>query len=159
MKDYLNLIIQSLLILILIVITFLLLRLRKSLIKEKRVTKFAIDPLKKRNLSFFDKIDILYKKVITKLSKFLSKLKIFDKYSQKYEKYVDQTKIEKTVLMDFISNKIMIGLFAVTVTIISDVLRLRELDILQLVVAFIIGFFLEDIFLEIEYKQKMHIIE
>lgn len=159
MSDYLNLFIQLILIITLGIIALLLTRMSNSLKKEKRITKFAIDAISDKPISFFDKIETIYAHLISKTSKFLKKIKIFDTYSEKYEIYVDQTKRIRKDAMDFISHKILIGVIALIITIISDVLRLQVISIFQLLLALLVGFFIPDIFLHFANKKRAKQIE
>lgn len=155
----LNIAIQFILIVVLLVVALYLLKLSKALRKEKRIANFTIDAITDKPMSFFDKIANFYAKIISNLSKVLKKSAVFTKYSEKYEKYVDQTKRIRTDKMDYISTKIVISLLACFITIISDVLRLKVISPLQLLLALLIGFFIPDIFLAIDYKRKQHQME
>lgn len=157
--NYLNLIIQLLLVITLVVITFLLSRLSKSLKKEKRLTRFAIDALSDKPISFFDKVQKIYYGLVKKVTNSLKKSNLFKNYSKKYEIFVDQTEIIRKDPMDFISNKIIISFLAIIITIVSDVLRLHSINVLQLLFAMLVGFFIPDVFLKIEEKRRKIRIE
>lgn len=159
MSNYFSYFIQVILIITLIVILFLLARMVISMNKEKRITRFAIDALSNKPVSFFDRINNFYNRIVRKLSSLLRKSSLFVKYSNKYEKYIDQTAINRKNSIDFVSNKFLIAIMTVIITIISDVLRIHKVSILQLIVAFIIGFYILDVFLIIEHKRRLKIME
>lgn len=159
MFENINIIIQFFLILVLLILVFFLMRMQNALNKEKRISKFSIDSIYDKPISFFDKVGILHKKGVEKLSKILKKSVIFKNYSNYYEKYIDQTKRIRTDAMDIVSTKFYMGLFAIILTAISDVLRLQTIGFMQLIIAFIVGFFIPDIFLSIEQKRKEKQIE
>jgi len=110
MPDNLNIVIQFVLIVVLGIVTLLLMRMSKTLRKEKRISRFSIDSINEKSVSFFDKVERIYSYFVSFFSKFLKKIKIFDTYSKKYKIYVDQTKIIRNDAMDFISHKILIGI-------------------------------------------------
>lgn len=159
MPVYFNLIVQIILIVILAVIAFLLVRLSNSLKKEKRITRFSIEAISDRPMSFFDKIEKIYARIINNLSKTLKKIKIFVLYSKKYDIFVDQTEKIRANSMDYISNKLLIGLLCTIITIISNVLRVKNLSFFQLLLSLLLGFFIPDIFLVISNKRKTKQIE
>lgn len=159
MTNYLNLAVQAILIIVLIIIAMLLYRLSKSLKKEQRITKYTIDAISDKPVSFFDKMEKIYLILVKNLTKLLSKSKIFVKYGMKYEKYIDQTKKIRTNPIDYVSNKILIGLVAVIITIISDVLRLQSISVIQLLIAMVVGYILPDILLSIQHKRYTKQIE
>ncbi len=159
MGSILNIVIQFFLILVLIIIIVLLIRYRKSLKKEKRVTAFAIDSLNERNLSLFDRINLKYNVVVTSISNVLKKSSLFKAYSKCYERYVEYSDDIKKEAMNFISRKLLAGSFVVIIVIISDVLRLKNISLIQIFIAFIFGFFILDVFWEIERRKRNKEIE
>lgn len=157
--SYIYLVIQILLIIGLFIVVVYLLKIRNSLALEKRITRFSTESLTDRPLSFFDKLNEKYNNLISKITKNLSKSKMLIKYSLRYDKYLDKTKIIKDKAMDVVSNKILISIIALGVTIVSDVLRGQHLSFLQVVLSLLIGFFIPDIFLIINEKRKRKQIE
>lgn len=150
---------QLLILISIIMVIILLLLTRKSFNLEKRVTKFSISSITEKQTSFFDRFIIKYNDLVSKLSKSLIKFKIFKKYSQRYDKYIDKTKMLRNKSIDIISNKFLIGFIAIFITIISDVLRRHYFSALELFIAFIVGFYLPDIILIIKDKRRAKRIE
>ena len=159
MTDYIYILVQMFLITGLTVIAFLLFKLQKILRKEKRLTKFSVSSITEKPVSFFDKLEIFYLKIIKEISKTLTKSKIFVKFSKKYDIYVDQTKIIRGDSMDFISHKLLIALITISVTILSDILRVQPITILQILFSTVVGFYIPDIFLFFERKRERKKIE
>ena len=77
----------------------------------------------------------------------MKKIKIFDNYSKKYEQYTDKTKIIPEEEMDYISNKIIVGFIAIIIIVLSDIFQYNSITIYQLLLSFLIGFFIPDLFL------------
>ncbi len=154
MNEYFNLIIQIILIFSLSIIAFLLMRLYLRLRKEKRITRFSIDAINDKPVSFFDTIIKKYNDLNNKSVEKLMKLKIFNGYAKRYEKYATSARSIETDSMKFISNKINLGLIAIFITLISDVLRLQVISLLQIFLSFFVGFFVLDLFL-ILYEKKL----
>jgi tight adherence protein B len=149
-----NIILQYLLIFILLIVVFWLLFLSRATKKEKRLSKFTIDPISVKSKSFFDNVEEYYQKVIDKISNFLKKFKLAKKYGDKYEKYVDQSSIIQEKSIDYLSDKIVVAIIAVIITILSDILRGVSISVLQLIFSFFIGFFIPDVFLTYRNKRR-----
>jgi len=159
MINYLNLVIQVILIATLSIAALLLVRLRNSVNKEKRIVKFSLDSINDRPTSFFDRIDEILNIVTKRLSKILKKSTVMRNYSNQFEKYIDQTAMIRNQKMDYVSRKIIFAFIAVIITIISDVLQTQIIEPFQLLVASLIGFFVLDVFLSMEYSRKQKALE
>ena len=66
-------IIQFLLIIGLIVVACYLIKFKNALALEKRVTRFSIESITDKPLSFFDKMNNKYNNIINRITKSLSK--------------------------------------------------------------------------------------
>lgn len=152
-------IIQLLLITFLLLVVFYLIKIKNVLALEKRITRFSTVSITSKPLSFFDRLNLKYYNLIKKISKTLSKSKILIKYSKKYDKYLDKTKVIRDKAIDIISSKILISIIAFVITIVSDVLRGHSFSLLQVLIALVGGFFIPDIFLIINEKKKQKQIE
>ena len=152
-------IIQFLLIIGLIVVACYLIKFKNALALEKRVTRFSIESITDKPLSFFDKLNNKYNNIINKITKSLSKSKLFISYSKRYDKYLDKTKIIRYKAIDIVSNKIFVSLVALIITVISDVLRGKSFSIMQIIISLLVGFYIPDIFLLINEKKRKKRIE
>lgn len=151
--------IQFLLILCLIFMVILLFKFKNSFDLEKRITKFAIESITDRPLSIFDKIRLKYSNSVEKMSSILMKSNFLVKYSERFDKYIDKTKTIRNKSMNIVSNKILISFAAVLLTVVSDILRRQSISALQILLTFIIGFFIPDIFYKLVYKKRQKQIE
>lgn len=156
MNSNLIMIVFSLLLLVSITLT-LVLFIRRGTIINDRFKDFSIEPIKDDRLSLFDRFKIIHFKLRNRISVYLKKLKIFDDYSKKYQKYVNRSIGEEA--MDYISDKFLIGLLLVIFIIIFDLFRGKIFTILQLTTGFLIGFFILDICLNIKMKIRKKKIE
>lgn len=151
--------IQIIIIILLFGITVWLLQLTRALRLEKRISKYTIDSIHEDTPSFFDQVYALYVKVIKAMTKFLKKIKLFDTYSLKYEKYIDGSKRLREQPMDYISLKWLTGFITVIVVILSDVLQYKSITLFQFTYSILIGFFLPDVFLISKEKYRKKQIE
>ncbi len=152
-------ILQIIMIIVLFGVVLWLLRLNKAARLEKRFSKFSVNVIKDEELSLFDKFYKFYSKLKKDLSKVLYKLKIFNDYSKKYEKYCDNTRIIREDPMDYISKKTLFGFAMIVIIIISDVFQYNNITLLQIMTSFLLGFFIPDILLLSKNKMRKRQIE
>ncbi len=133
-----------------LVIYYLLLFRRKIKIAE-RLNHYAVYK-EQKEIKFFDRCTLLYNKFIKVVSKFLYKLKIFNNYSLKYQKYIrkeDDLHLDK---MDFVSKKVLLSILFISILIIFNVIRYQKTTIWEIIITGLIGFYTVDIFLISEDK-------
>lgn len=157
--DFQLLTIQLLMILILFFTIIKLLKVRKSIDYSKRVGRYAIDSIKDVELSFFDKLSILVWKIIKGLSKLFNKSKFIKKIGNKYDKYISYEDKKVKEGIDYISIKLLIGILFVIFNIFTYMFQYVKINYYVLIITFIIGFFIYDIFLKIEYQSYRRKIE
>lgn len=150
---------QFIIILIIIIVFLLTLKILNSISKEKRISNFSITDLSDKPISFIEKLQNLYYSVIKSISKTISKSKVCNDYSKKYEKFVVVDDTHKQTSMDFISKKILFSILAVLLSIISNILKFKMFSFIQILIAFLFGFFILDIFLKIRKKKEEKRIE
>lgn len=153
------LIIQIIIMIILFTIIIYMIRQNIALSYERRISKYSIDPIKNKDLSVLDNFAIAYRKIVIKLRKYIEKVSIFKKASKSYEKYIIYTTDENSVAaIDYITNKLILGIALVLLTIFSQVLQTRLATIYEVIINFFIGYFILDIILYYKnrfYKKKI----
>lgn len=152
-------IVQSVIVITLVVLVFQIVKLKNAIDLEKRILRFSIFSITEKPISFFDKLGSYYGKLIRIISKFIGKSKAIVNFSNRYKKYLDSTKVIRENTLDILSNKILISLLALIITVISDVLRRQDISILQILLSLLVGFFIPDVFLYLNYKRKQKRIE
>lgn len=126
--------------------------------KVKRIGYYSLEPLKDNSLSLSDKIIDKYLLFIEDMRKYVSKSVFLSKSSKKYEKYIKYNSREKIKAIDFISNKIVISVVFVVLTMFSQVFTLKVLGIYDYVINFFIGYYLFDIYLYFYQKKQNKLI-
>ena len=138
--------------LILLVYYFLLLSRKVKI--EDRFSRYTIAK-KESGIKIFDNIFSLGRDVVKSISKLLYKFHAFENYSLKYQKYItkEMNDVDK---MDFVSRKFIYSLLFLVIVFLFDIFRNQSISFLQLLVSFLIGFYILDIFLitESKYLQK-----
>lgn len=153
------LIVQIISIIVLLITIVLLMRQSKAIKLEKRIAKFALLPINNEEKSFFDKLVILLWKLVKNTSKLLSKSAVLNKYAEKYEKFITYEERKNKSGIDYISIKFLLGFFIVFLSILTMMFQYTKFPLAIILLIFIIGFFLPDIFLNIEFSKKRKMIE
>jgi len=139
----------SLIILVLAVIIFLVKYIR-SIILEKRFSKYTINSSKNSSISLLDNLDKQYNVFITKMSNKLKNINTLNKMSEKYKKYIVAYNLDSDA-MKVISNKIVIGVLFILGYIILNILNSKIIMPIEIVLPFILGFYLLDIIYMYKY--------
>lgn len=156
--DSIRLIINVILVLIfIVVIIWFYLEIRKEKL-EKRIKNYTILNNNENN-SFFDLIQNRFIKWRSEISNVLKKSKSLVNYSKKYDKFIDKKKNVVMNAMDYVSTKFILSLLAIIILIISDVIQNDEITIIQIFVAFCLGFFSLDVFLISKKRYVNYLME
>lgn len=153
------LIVQIICIIALLVMIVHLLRQSKSIKLEKRIDKFALLPINNEEKSFFENIVILLWKLVKSTSKLVSKSAILTKYGERYEKHITYEERKNKTGIDYVSIKFLLGLFTVLLSIFTMMFQYTKFPLIIVIAIFFIGFFLPDIFLNIEFRKKRKKVE
>lgn len=152
-------VVQTILITLLLFFVYLVFKVKNSFDLEKRILRFSVFSITDKPLTLFEKIENKYNNFILKMSSGLSKSKVFSDYSKIFDKYFGKTRLIVESSVDVISNKFVFGIIAIFITIVSDSFRSISIEGTQILIAFLIGFFVPDIILYFGYKRVQKTIE
>lgn len=139
-------IIELILLFFIAVLMYYLYLLNRRIRIYNRLGKFSLIKINKEE-HLFDDFFNFYDLLIKKISKFLKRIKIFDKYSLKYNKYILKEEKDYLDKMDFVSKKLLISFIFLITVLLFDFLKQQTPSILQLLFVFLIGFYVLDLFL------------
>ncbi len=139
-------VLELVLLYILAVVFYYFMLLRRKIKIEERLNQFSVYKAKKET-KFFDDFFSIYDNFIKKISKFLYKLKIFDKYSLKYQKYISKEEKEEIDKMDFVSKKLLLAILFLIILITINMIKYENITLLAIIIAFVTGFYSMDLFL------------
>lgn len=152
-------VVQIMIILILIGIILVLFRTSKAIRYEKRIGKFAISSIISKEKSFFDHITEMLWNLNHHVAKLLEKSVVLQKYGTKFEKYILYEEREIKSGLDYIAMKFLIGIALVLLNVLTVMFQYIPLNAMTFLITFLIGFFLPDIALKLEYAKKRKQIE
>lgn len=151
-------IIQTIIMLVLAFIIFYLIIYNKSLKIERRISKYSIESIKKKEISFFDLLYGQYHKLVHKISKALKKSSVITKYSLKYNKYISYDNEKDIVAMDFVSNKLLICLLFIVIISFARIIEGVIPSLIDVLISGLLGFFLLDIYFKFsDYIKKRQV--
>lgn len=152
-KIYPVIFIEVIAIIIVEIIICYIIKIQFSYKSERRIADYSIKPKEKYNLPWLDKQKKNLFKVIKKISKYLSHSEVLKNYSKRYNKYIDYDEKNSKKPIDYISIKLIVGLFSLILYIISSTIQLKP-DMFLGITVFIIGFFIPDLYLSVTKKRK-----
>ena len=121
---------------------------------EKRVTKFSLKTMDQKQETVVEKVKSSYYRFIDNISKIFKKLGLFKILKKKYEdQYISNEKIKYPEYY-IISSKIVISFLLVLLVIVLSIIKLKNINILVVILTFILGFFLPDIYSGVSKKKK-----
>lgn len=159
-KDNSNLILAgqiSTILLVFFIILFLIKYIR-SIILEKRFSKFTINSSKNNSISLFDNLAIQYNNFINKMNNKLEKINILNNISTKYNKYVIAFNLDSNP-MSIISNKIVLGILFILGFIVINLFRFKVVEPYEIFIPFILGYYILDIIYICKYHSYKKEIE
>lgn len=146
--------VQVIIIFAFIAIITLFLRLNNAYKLEKRISKYSIRYNKNRDMSLFDKVFHSYLLFVKSQRKKIRKL--FPRLVTLYDKYSVGSQYRAE---DYITHKLFISWVFIMLTIISVNLQGKFVTLFQLIISFIIGFYILDIYLIITSRINKKKIE
>lgn len=152
-------IIQIIIILLLTVVIIYLLRQNMAIRYERRIGRYSIEPLHDKNVSVLDDLYKKYNNIIIYLRKFMQKSGLVNLLAKRYDKYITYGNIESRNKIDIITEKLLISIVFVVLTVFSRVLQNQVINIYELIFNFLIGYWVLDIYLIYNIKIKRKKIE
>ncbi len=153
------LITQGITIILLLVLIAYLVRQRRMIRLAKRFEKFSLISNKEKESSFFDLIMGYIWKMIHRFSNLLSKSAVMKKYGERYDKFISFEDKDKMSGLDYVAIKFLIGFTFFLLNIVSMMFQVMNLSVISLLVTFLVGFFMPDVYLQILFHEKRKRIE
>ena len=130
---------------------YLLLSFRRGVKLERRISKFSIRGAED-NSSLVDNFTKTYQKIISKISNVIEKSVFIQKYSKRFNKYLPISNDAYNNSIDFVSSKIILSFVFSIIAVISKALQSQVISMYEIIIPFIVGFFVLDIIYFSKYK-------
>ncbi len=153
------LITQGIMIFILIGLIIYLLHQTRVIKLARRFENFALISVTEEEKSLFDILVIFLWRIMKRISNILSKSTVLQKYACRYEKFIKYENKDKISNMDYITMKFLIAILLVLLSFITSMFQLSSIHFMTILFIFLIGFFLPDCFLYIQFERKRKKVE
>lgn len=144
---------QTIIILIVIISIVLLLRFYRAIKMEKRIGRYSIYPIREDSSSLIELVEKKYNHLMNRLEKRFSNNERISKMGSRSSKYVIIG--ENISPVKYIFNKLIIGFCFSILVIFSLTIQGNVINIFGLVISFIVGYYIYDIYKIIDNKIKI----
>lgn len=126
---------------------------------EKKFQEFSLLSDKDTDISYFERMIYYFWELVYSFSSILSYSKVIEKHSLRYENDMvfEWKNINKPI--DYISIKVLSGCLFLVIFCISTILQYENLDFMQILIIFLIGYFVPNIVIKYKRKKRKNKIE
>lgn len=146
-------VIQLVILIVVLLIGISLIKMAKTFKMVRRINRFSLEIDENRE-SLLSNIDRKFWGLIHSLSKGLSRYKLVNKLSKKYDRYILEINKDKVSPEDYFTIKLLILIILLSVTLVSVVLGSIPAKLIILVLVFMMGYFLPDLFWKYLYIKR-----
>ena len=146
-------VIQLVILIVVLLIGIFLIKMASTLKIARRINRFSLVSEENKE-SLLSRIDRKFWGLIHSLSKGLSRYKLVNRLSSKYDKYILEINKDKVNPEDYFTIKLLILIGLLSVTLVSVVLGSIPAKLIILVLVFLIGYFLPDLFWKYLYIKR-----
>lgn len=153
MNDFL--IIQLIFFILIMIGCCLLINKKKSLFFVNRIGIYGLDSVKVEKATLFTNVSASYLRIVKRLRNPLSKMIIFKSIIKRYDNYEYYSNNLNKEAVDYVIDKILLGLMCVFITFLSSVFSIHMITLTDIFISFVVGYVSLDIYFN--YKKKMRI--
>ena len=131
--------------------------LNKSIKMEKRISNYSVESLKEENKNLVSFLQKKHNSLIKYIENSFSDTKYLKNSSNRYDKYVlvgDELNI-----VNFIIDKVLLGFLFDLLFVISLAFQDKIINIFELIIGFVIGYYMYDLYLYMNKKIKLKRIQ
>ena len=145
-------VIRFILVIIVIIIVDLLIKLNKAINVERRVSRYSINSIMNYDNNLGDTLRNKYNRFVKRFRKIFKKNGVFGRQASKYNKYIMAGDVVNVI--DFIIIKLIMGICFVGLVIISLAIQGSVISFLGMIISFVFGYYIYDIYLYITNKRR-----
>ena len=131
--------------------------MNKAIRIEKRLSRYSIDSILDDDNSVSEIIHNKCVRAVRKIRRSAKNYKLLNDKSLKYDKYVNTG--ETRQLIDFMIIKLLIGICFVVLILISLAIQGRTISFFGMIIGFIIGYYIYDVYLYFDNKRRKNKIK
>ena len=145
-------IIRFILVIIVIIIVDLLIKLNKAINVERRISRYSISSIMDYDNNLGDTLRNKYNRFVKRFRKIFKNNGLFGRQASKYNKYIMAGDVVNVI--DFIIIKLIMGICFVVLVIVSLAIQGNVISFLGMIISFIFGYYIYDIYLYIANKRR-----
>ena len=145
-------IIRFILVIIVIIIVDLLIKLNKAINVERRISRYSISSIMDYDNNLGDTLRNKYNRFVKRFRKNFKNNGLFGRQASKYNKYIMAGDVVNVI--DFIIIKLIMGICFVVLVIVSLAIQGNVISFLGMIISFIFGYYIYDIYLYIANKRR-----
>ena len=142
-------VLQVILIILLLMFLYTLFKETKMLDLENRLSMYSISSVDEQSTPMFEKLFSSLWKLIRKLDKLWEKSALLNKYSKRFEKYINYKELEYKSGYDYLSVKFLVCLVFALIYVISGLTQ-SNFNSYVLLLLIVISYFIIDVYLMID---------
>ena len=146
---------QATIIAVLLIVIFVIMKYRHTMALEKRIGKYALEPLVDNSKSILDRYFVIGQK----LSKILSKSVFMQRFSNRYEKYAGTVNHRYKKGIHFVASKTLIALIFLLIAVFAKTLQYQVITFYEALIPLLCGFMMPDLLFIYQYKRYRNRIE
>jgi len=151
-------ILQVILIILLLIFLYTLFKESRVIDIEKRLSAYSIPNIDEQSIPMFERLYKNLWKIIRKLDKLWKKSEVLNRYSKRFEKYINYKELDYKSGYDYLSVKFLVSILFAFIYIISGITQ-NNFNSYILLLVIIISYFIIDIYLIFDYKKRKKQIE
>jgi len=136
----------------LISVAGLLMKFKSSMAYAKRLNPYSLESVKQKNKTFANEFLKKYHEILTNISNSLRKSVFIGRMANRYEKYVNLYGGLYKDGLEFIAEKLIVGCLFILIAIFSKMLSYQLLSSVEMLIPFLIGYFVPDFIYVTKYK-------
>lgn len=145
-------IIRFILVIIVVIIIDFLIKLNRAMRLERRIARYSINSIMDYDNNLSDMIRNKYNHFMRKYRSVFKRIGVFDKQVSKYDKYVMTG--DNINVIDFVIIKLFMGICFSLLVIISLAIQGEVISFFGMVISFIVGYYIYDVYLYIVNKRR-----
>lgn len=144
---------------VLLIVIFVIMQYRHTMELEKRIAKYALEPLVDDSKSIFDKLLDRYFILVQKVSHILEKSVFIKRFATRYEKYAGTITNRYKKGIYFVVSKAIIAILFLLIAVFAKTLQYQVITLYEAFIPLVFGFMMPDILFIYKYKRYRSRIE
>lgn len=145
--------VRLLLVILVVVIIDIVIKLNKMIAIERRVARYSVNSILDDDNNLGDSFIKKYNRLLNNIRNKTKNNKVLYNQAKRYNKYLE-TGDDRNVI-DFVITKLLLGIVFVVLVIVSLAIQGKIISFLGMIISFIVGYYVYDVYLYFYNKRKL----